>query len=282
MTVQNGARGGNVEGVFGVHAPRDVEHLLDVCAADVVLGRARLHRAHATQLAADRLFGLLGHVGVDDLAHVFVELGVAGLAELFFDGAQPPSNNHSPVAGQDDLHTNVNTPLTMTDATLLSNDGDLDGDTLVVMSVDAADASGSLEDGAGGSYIYTPLPDFIGTDLLTYAVSDGNGGTDSGLVRVLVAHPTTVYYPESVTIITGAYDWGTMASFVMLALGGRRPQTEGALKYVTLNLLSSAIFLAGVGVLYGMTGTLNMGHLAEIVPRVGREHRRDTHLLNTQ
>ena len=32
-----------------------------------------------------------------------------------------------------------------------------------------------------------------------------------------------------------------MASFVLLALGGERPQMEGALKYVTLNLVSSAL-----------------------------------------
>ncbi|MDX1388880.1 MAG: Na+/H+ antiporter subunit D [Acidobacteriota bacterium] len=56
-----------------------------------------------------------------------------------------------------------------------------------------------------------------------------------------------------------------IASFVLLALGGERPQMEGALKYVTLNLVSSAIFLSGVGLLYGMTGTLNMAHLSERV-----------------
>ncbi len=49
-----------------------------------------------------------------------------------------------------------------------------------------------------------------------------------------------------------------IASFVLLALGGERPQLEGAIKYVTLNLVSSAIFLAAVGCLYGATGTLNM------------------------
>ena len=36
--------------------------------------------------------------------------------------------------------------------------------------------------------------------------------------------------------------------FVLLGLGGERAQMEGGLKYVTLNLLSSALFLAAVGV----------------------------------
>lgn len=53
-----------------------------------------------------------------------------------------------------------------------------------------------------------------------------------------------------------------ISSFVLLALGGERPQIEGAIKYVTLNLLSSALFLAAVGILYGLAGTLNMADLA--------------------
>lgn len=57
-----------------------------------------------------------------------------------------------------------------------------------------------------------------------------------------------------------------ISSFVLLALGGRRGQLEGAIKYVTLNLLSSAIFLAAVGILYGIAGTLNMADLARKIP----------------
>ncbi|MBW6503493.1 Na+/H+ antiporter subunit D [bacterium] len=53
-----------------------------------------------------------------------------------------------------------------------------------------------------------------------------------------------------------------IASFVLLALGGRREQMEGAIKYVTLNLIASAFFLAGIGLLYGVAGTLNMADLA--------------------
>jgi multicomponent Na+:H+ antiporter subunit D len=53
-----------------------------------------------------------------------------------------------------------------------------------------------------------------------------------------------------------------MASFVLLALGGSRSQLEGTVKYVVLSLMSSALFLAAVGLLYGMAGTLNMADLA--------------------
>ncbi|NOQ65571.1 MAG: Na+/H+ antiporter subunit D [Methyloprofundus sp.] len=55
-----------------------------------------------------------------------------------------------------------------------------------------------------------------------------------------------------------------MASFALLTLEGRAEQTEGAVKYVVLNLLSSAIFLAGLGLLYAKTGTLNMADISLI------------------
>jgi multicomponent Na+:H+ antiporter subunit D len=53
-----------------------------------------------------------------------------------------------------------------------------------------------------------------------------------------------------------------VASFALLILGGERAQMEGAIKYVTLNLLSSALFLTAIGLLYGLTGTLNMADIA--------------------
>jgi multicomponent Na+:H+ antiporter subunit D len=53
-----------------------------------------------------------------------------------------------------------------------------------------------------------------------------------------------------------------MSSFVLMALGGEKAQLEGAVKYVALNLMSSALFLTAVGLVYGMTGTLNMADLA--------------------
>jgi multicomponent Na+:H+ antiporter subunit D len=53
-----------------------------------------------------------------------------------------------------------------------------------------------------------------------------------------------------------------LASFGLLTLGGERNQMEGAIKYVTINLFSSAIFLSAIGLLYGTAGTLNMADLS--------------------
>lgn len=60
-----------------------------------------------------------------------------------------------------------------------------------------------------------------------------------------------------------------LSSFVLLTLGGERAQLEGAIKYVTLNLLSSVLFLASVGLIYATTGTLNMADLARRLDELG-------------
>jgi multicomponent Na+:H+ antiporter subunit D len=54
-----------------------------------------------------------------------------------------------------------------------------------------------------------------------------------------------------------------ISSFVLLTIGGEKKQLEGAINYVTMNLLSSVIFLTAVAILYGLAGTLNMADLSE-------------------
>jgi len=53
-----------------------------------------------------------------------------------------------------------------------------------------------------------------------------------------------------------------LASFALLAMGGEKAQMAGAIKYVVLNLVSSALFLTAIGLLYGLAGTLNMADLS--------------------
>ena len=56
-----------------------------------------------------------------------------------------------------------------------------------------------------------------------------------------------------------------ISSFVLITMGKKKEQLEGGIKYLALNLIGSFLFLAGLGLLYGKTGTLNMAHLAEIL-----------------
>src|SRR5690554_1698463 len=59
-----------------------------------------------------------------------------------------------------------------------------------------------------------------------------------------------------------------ISSFVLLTLGGRKGQIEGAVKYMAMNILASMIFLTGIGILYGLTGSLNMADLSVKVAAV--------------
>ncbi|MEV8465943.1 Na+/H+ antiporter subunit D [Fluviibacterium sp. DFM31] len=62
-----------------------------------------------------------------------------------------------------------------------------------------------------------------------------------------------------------------ISSFGLLILGGERRQIDGAVKYVTLNLVSTVLFLSGIGLLYGVTGTLNMADLRGAVAASDRQ-----------
>src|SRR5690554_6523297 len=59
-----------------------------------------------------------------------------------------------------------------------------------------------------------------------------------------------------------------ISSFVLLTIGGRKNQIEGAVKYFTLNMISSIIFLTAIGMVYGVTGSLNMADISRIIPEI--------------
>ena len=52
-----------------------------------------------------------------------------------------------------------------------------------------------------------------------------------------------------------------ITSFALLVLGGTRAQLDGAVRYAALSLIATTLLLSGIGLLYGMTGTLNMADL---------------------
>ena len=56
-----------------------------------------------------------------------------------------------------------------------------------------------------------------------------------------------------------------MASFGLLVWGQTPPQFDAAVKYVVINLLATLLLLMGLALLYGLTGTLNMAHMHQII-----------------
>ncbi|MDD1507248.1 monovalent cation/H+ antiporter subunit D [Pseudomonas sp. CNPSo 3701] len=53
-----------------------------------------------------------------------------------------------------------------------------------------------------------------------------------------------------------------IASYSLLVYGGGAPRVKTGVHYVVLNLVASSLFLIGIGILYGLLGTLNMADLA--------------------
>ncbi|ANU22119.1 Na+/H+ antiporter subunit D [Planococcus donghaensis] len=61
-----------------------------------------------------------------------------------------------------------------------------------------------------------------------------------------------------------------LSSYVLLTLGNSKRQLREAIKYVSINIVSSWFFLVALAFLYGAVGTLNMAHLADRVAEVGQ------------
>ncbi|WP_303290510.1 monovalent cation/H+ antiporter subunit D [Marinobacter sp. SS5-14b] len=70
-----------------------------------------------------------------------------------------------------------------------------------------------------------------------------------------------------------AFEVLLIASYGLLMHGGGTVRTVPGLHYVVLNLVGSAIFLIAVGMIYSVTGTLNMADLAVKIPQVTGESR---------
>ena len=59
-----------------------------------------------------------------------------------------------------------------------------------------------------------------------------------------------------------------IASYGLMLHGGGPGRLKAGFQYVAINLLASVVFLVGVGLIYAVTGTLNMADLAVKVPQV--------------
>jgi VCBS repeat-containing protein len=132
--------------------------------------------------------------------------------------AQP---NRPPVAKPDSYTTNEDTTLTIAAPGVLANDTDPDGDPLTAALV-SQPAHGTLTLSANGSFVYSPAPNFNGSDSFTYRASDGSLASAVTTVKIKVkpvndepdcsaaaANPSSIWPPNHkfVTIgITGLTD----------------------------------------------------------------------------
>lgn len=99
------------------------------------------------------------------------------------------SVNDAPLASDDSFSGTEDSVVT---GNLLVNNGsgadsDSDGGTLSVTAGTFATANGSVTITANGDFTYTPTANHNGADSFNYTLSDGQGGTDTGLVTLSLA-----------------------------------------------------------------------------------------------
>ncbi|MDL5028942.1 tandem-95 repeat protein [Vibrio sp. TMPB1044] len=109
--------------------------------------------------------------------------------------------NDPPVAGSTSYTVNEDNSITISDAQLLANSSDIEGD----VSIDSVTYSGSdgvLEINGNGTYTFSPNENFSGEIALDVVVADENGATDATTVgiNVLEVNDPPVVGPTSYTI----------------------------------------------------------------------------------
>ena len=187
--------------------------------------------------------------------------GAGGSATATVTGSVGGSND-APVALADTISTEENS---LASGNVLTNDSDLDGDTLTVSAVNGSPANvgtgvagtngGTFTILANGTYSFNPGTAFDDlaagqsrTSTVTYEVSDGNGGTATTSVTVTVDGANDA--PAS-TAITNQN--GTDGQIVSLNVSGSFSDSDNgdSLAYSAINLPSGLSINASTGVISG-------------------------------
>jgi len=130
------------------------------------------------------------------------------------------------------------------------------------------------------SALMVALNGMMGLAVMVYSLFSMDEGRESHgyypLFHILLMGVSGAFLTGDIFNLYVWFEVLLIASFVLMSLGGERAQIEGGLKYVTLNLVSSALFLAALGILYGEAGTLNMADLAVTLRESGQTGLVDT------
>ena len=96
------------------------------------------------------------------------------------------SVNDAPTAKADSFFALKNETLNIAAPGVLSNDSDVDGDSLTAVKVNNP-THGVVVLAADGSFSYTPNSNFTGTDTFSYKASDGQATSPTRLVTIIVS-----------------------------------------------------------------------------------------------
>ena len=101
--------------------------------------------------------------------------------------------NHAPNAVDDEVLTVASTEVILFGSSLLDNDSDRDGNSLTLTAVDNA-VNGTVSLDEDGNVVFTPAAGFVGDASFDYTVDDGQGGSDTAIVKITVL-PTSEPIP---------------------------------------------------------------------------------------
>ncbi|HET7180669.1 MAG TPA: Ig-like domain-containing protein [Candidatus Limnocylindrales bacterium] len=102
--------------------------------------------------------------------------------------------NDAPTAKADKFQALKNETLVISAPGVLSNDGDIDGDSLTAVKVNNP-THGVVVLAADGSFSYTPATNFTGTDTFSYQASDGEDMSPTRVVTITVTSVPPINTP---------------------------------------------------------------------------------------
>ncbi len=145
------------------------------------------------------------------------------------------SANHPPAAANDSFTTAPSTALVISAPGVLTNDTDPDSDTLTAILASGA-SHGILSLNADGSFTYSPVIGFSGTDSFTYKANDGKLNSNTATVSITVAAGTGNHAPVAAN---DSYSTSINTALVVTAPGVLANDTDVDGNTLTALLLSS-------------------------------------------
>lgn len=117
------------------------------------------------------------------------------------------------------------------------------------------------------STLLVALTSFLGLGAILYgsAGDDEKGSFFHPLVHFLVLGVNGAFLTGDLFNLFVFFEVLLIASYALLMHAGDKQNTRAALQYVILNLVGSSVFLIGLGILYGVLGTLNIADMAHEV-----------------
>ncbi|WP_113906744.1 monovalent cation/H+ antiporter subunit D [Aliidiomarina celeris] len=111
----------------------------------------------------------------------------------------------------------------------------------------------------------------IGAILFTFHWNDERADNLQALIHFLVMGVNGAFLTGDIFNLFVFFEVMLIASYALMLHGGGKERAKAGLHYVLINLVGSSLFILGVGMLYGVVGSLNMADLTQKIAQVPAE-----------